>query len=283
MQHQPSKAIWPIFLDGIQLLAGVLLAAIGLKGFLVPNHFFDGGITGISLLLHELYHWNLGLTIVLLNIPLWIASFYTVGKRFALMMFLSVLIFSICLQFIPNFGVTEDKLLIAVFGGAFLGTGIGLVMRVGGALDGIETSFSITEIILAINVVIFALAAFLFGPETALYSVLTYFTATRCIDYVVEGIQAYTGVTIISAKSEEMKHHLVNGMGRAITIYKGERGHLPGSFETKHDCDIVFTIITRLEMRKLKNLIWEVDPNAFVYAGSIREASGGILTRKSAH
>jgi uncharacterized membrane-anchored protein YitT (DUF2179 family) len=287
-----TQHFFSILGDACILLLGVLLAATGLKGFLVPNHFFDGGVTGISLLMHELNHWNLGLTIILFNIPLMIVSFYTVGKRFALMMLVSVLIFSICLQFIPNFSITQDKLLISVFGGAFLGIGVGLVMRVGGALDGIEvlalgtlkrTSFSIAEIILGINILIFAIAAFVFGPETALYSILTYFTATRCIDYVVEGFQAYTGVTIISSKSEELKHHLVNGLGRAITVYKGERGYLPGNFETKHDCDIVFTIITRLELRKLKNLIREIDPKAFVYASSLREASGGILTRKSAH
>lgn len=274
------------------LLTGVMMASIGLKGFLVPNHFFDGGVTGISLLMHELYHWNLGMTIILFNIPLMLISYYTVGKRFALLMLLSVFIFSLCLQFIPNFSVTSDKLLISVFGGAFLGIGVGLVMRVGGALDGIEvlalgtlkrTSFSIAEIILGINILIFAAAALIFGPETGLYSILTYFTATRCIDYVVEGFQAYTGVTIISSRSEELKHHLVNGIGRAITVYKGERGYLPGNFETRHDCDIVFTIITRLELRKLKNLVREIDPKAFMYASTIREASGGILTRKSAH
>ncbi|MBU6324816.1 MAG: YitT family protein [Bacteroidetes bacterium] len=280
------------FSDTLLLLTGVMMASVGLKGFLVPNHFFDGGVTGISLLMHELYHWNLGMTIVLLNIPLMLISYFTVGKRFAMMMLLSVFIFSLCLQFIPNFSVTSDKLLISVFGGAFLGIGVGLVMRVGGALDGIEvlalgtlkrTSFSIAEIILGINILIFAAAAVIFGPETGLYSILTYFTATRCIDYVVEGFQAYTGVTIISSRSEELKHHLVNGMGRAITVYKGERGYLPGNFETRHDCDIVFTIITRLELRKLKNLVREVDPKAFMYASTIREASGGILTRKSAH
>lgn len=290
--EKKSLNLWSLVSDSVLLIVGVLLAATGLKGFLVPNHFFDGGVTGISLLLHEAYHWNLGLTIVVLNLPLWIISYYTVGRKFAIMMFISILIFSLCLQFIPNFNITTDKLLISVFGGAFLGIGVGLVMRVGGALVGIEvlalgtlkrTSFSISEIILGIKILIFAIAALNFGPETALYSILTYFTATRCIDYVVEGFQAFAGVTIISSKSEELKQHLVNGLGRAITVYKGERGYLPGNIETKHDCDIVFTIITRLEMRKLKNLVREVDSNAFIYASSIREASGGVLTRKSAH
>ena len=188
--------------------------------------------------------------------------------------------------------MTADKLLISIFGGAFLGIGIGLVMRVGAALDGIEvialytlkrTSFTITEIILGINILIFSIAAFQFGIETALYSILTYFTATRCIDYVVEGIQAYTGVTIISSKSEVIKYQLVNKLGRGITVYKGERGFLPGKFEESADCDIIFTVVTRLELRKLKNLVHEVDPKAFVFANTIRETSGGVLKRKNAH
>ncbi|MGL6069563.1 MAG: YitT family protein, partial [Sediminibacterium sp.] len=204
----------------------------------------------------------------------------------------SVILLGICLKWLPELSLTHDKLLISIFGGAFLGTGIGLVMRAGAALDGIEvfalytlkrTSFTITEIILAFNTLIFIVAAFKFNIETALYSILTYFTATRCIDYVVEGVQAYTGVTIISAKSDAIKYQLVNKLGRGITVYKGERGFLPGKFDVSAECDIIFTVITRLELRKLKNLISEVDPKAFIYASTIREASGGILKKIGRH
>jgi uncharacterized membrane-anchored protein YitT (DUF2179 family) len=146
-----------------------------------------------------------------------------------------------------------------------------------------RTSFTITEIILAINIIIFCIAAFRFGIETALYSIITYFTATRCIDYVVEGLQAYTGVTIVSANSEAIKYQLVNKLGRGVTVYKGERGFLPGKYEISADCDILFTVITRLEMRKLKNLVYDVDPKAFVFANTIKEASGGIIKRKTHH
>jgi uncharacterized membrane-anchored protein YitT (DUF2179 family) len=138
-------------------------------------------------------------------------------------------------------------------------------------------------IILAINILIFTIAGFKFGIEKALYSILTYFTATRCIDYVVEGIQAYTGVTIISAKSEAIKYQLVNKLGRGITVYKGERGFLPGKFEISSDVDIIFTVVTRLELRRLKNLVYEADPNAFVFANTIKEASGGVLKRRQHH
>jgi uncharacterized membrane-anchored protein YitT (DUF2179 family) len=291
VHHKGNQAV-KLVGDALMMVAGVIFAGLGLKGFLVPNHFFDGGITGMSLLLHELYKVNLALAIVLLNIPLVIVSYFFVGRRFAIRMLTAVLLLGMAQQFLPNFALTNDKLLISIFGGAFIGIGIGLVMRAGAALDGIEvlalytlkrTSFTITEIILAINILIFSIAGFKFGIETALYSILTYFTATRCIDYVVEGIQAYTGVTIISAKSEAIKYQLVNKLGRGITVYKGERGFLPGKFDISTEVDIIFTVVTRLELRRLKNLVYEADPNAFVFASTIKEASGGVLKRRQHH
>lgn len=281
-----------ILQDGLLMIMGVTISGIALKCFLVPNHFFDGGITGISLLIHEIYHVDLTLLIILLNLPLIMVSFYSVGKTFAYRALLSVVLLGIVLFLIPDFAVSSDKLIISVFGGAFLGIGIGLVMKAGAALDGIEvlalytlkrTSFTITEIIMGINILIFSIAAMQFGIETALYSILTYFTATRCIDYVVEGFQAQTGVTIISGKSEIIKYQLVHRMSKAITVYKGERGFLPGKFDESADCDIIFTVITRLELRRLKNLVREVDPNAFVFANTIKDTSGGILNRRNKH
>jgi uncharacterized membrane-anchored protein YitT (DUF2179 family) len=293
-QMTPAKKIHKAELlqDVLLMVSGTGLAAFALKRFLMPNHFVDGGITGISLLLHELYHINLTLAIVLLNIPLIAVSFFSVGRRFALRTICTVFLLGLFLFLIPESGITNDKLLIPIFGGVFLGVGIGLTMRAGAALDSIEvlalytlkkTSFTITEIILAINVIIFAVAALKIGIEPAFYSILTYFAATRSIDYVVEGLQAYTGVTIISAKSEAIKHELVNNLGRGITVYKGQRGFLPGQFEVSADVDIIFTVITRLEMRKLKNLVYEVDSKAFVFASTIKEASGGIIRRKQGH
>ena len=278
--------------DFLSMFFGVLMAGFALKYFLVPNQFFDGGITGISLLLHETYHLNLAIVIVLLNLPLIAISMYSVGRRFALRTLLSVCMLGTCLWLLPSVALTADKLLIAIFGGVFLGIGIGLVMRAGAALDGIEvlalytlkrTSFTIIEIILAINVLIFTIVAIKFDIDKALYSILTYFCVTRCIDYVVEGIQAYTGVTIISGKSEVIKFQLVNRLGRGITVYKGERGFLPGKYEVSSDCDIIFTVITRLELRKLKNLVYDVDPKAFVFASTIKEASGGVIKRRHSH
>lgn len=281
--------------DFIYMLIGVLVAGFALKSFLVPNHFFDGGVTGISLLIHELYHFNLALVLAVANLPLIIMGYYAVGKQFAVKTGICITLLAICLQFIPYPAIlSTDKILIAVFGGFFIGTGIGLCMRAGCALDGVEvlalktfrkTPFTVSEVILAINILIFSVAAFnpKLGIMTALYSILTYFTATKSIDFVVEGIEAYTGVTIISGQSDLLKHRLVNELGRGITVYKGERGFLPGQFETSTDCDIIFTVVTRLELRRLKNLVHETDPKAFVFANTIREATGGILRRRAGH
>lgn len=289
-RRKNSHPLMIFFQDVVLIVIGVLFAGFALKGFLVPNHFFDGGMTGISLLFHELYGFNLAYVFVLVNLPFIGISFFTVGKRFALKTFSCIALLGICLLFLPYPMITSDKLLISIFGGFFIGLGIGLIMRAGCALDGVEilalytfkkTPFTVTEIILGINIAIFSIAAFKLGMETALYSVLTYFTATKTIDYVVEGIEAYLGVTIISGKSELIKYRLVNELGRGITVYKGERGFLPGKFEISSDCDIIFTVITRLELRRLKNMIYEIDPKAFVFANTIREASGGILKRRS--
>jgi uncharacterized membrane-anchored protein YitT (DUF2179 family) len=232
------------------------------------------------------------MVIIILNIPLIIAGYFSISPIFAIRTFVCVILLGICLLWFPYPIITSDKTLISSFGGFFLGLGIGLTMRAGCALDGIEvlalytwkrTSFTISEIILALNIFIFGIAAFKFGIETALYSILTYFTASKTIDFVVEGIEEYTGVTIISGHSEVIKHRLVNELGRGITIYKGERGFLPGNFEVSSDVDIIFTVVSRLELRKLKNLVYEVDQKAFVFANTIKEASGGIIKRRHVH
>ena len=290
--HQKHLHTTSLVQDVFFLILGVLIAGFGLKGFLVPNHFFDGGITGISLLLNELYHFNLAYVIVVLNVPFIIVGYFSVSGSFAFKTLAAVVLLGVCLLFMPYPTVTSDKLLISIFGGVFLGLGVGLTMKAGCALDGLEvlalytlkkTSLTITEIILGINILIFSIAAFKFGMETALYSVLTYFVASRMIDYVIEGLQAFIGVTIISGKSDMVKYRLVNDLGRGITVYKGERGFLPGSFEQSADCDIIFTVVTRMELRKLKNLVYQTDENAFVFASTIREASGGIIKRRQRH
>ena len=278
--------------DILFTVAGTIITAFGLKSFLVPNEFLDGGVTGVSLLIHELYHVNLAVVIVLANIPFIIAGAFQVNTKFALRTFACVVLLAICLQYIHFPVITSDKLIVSIFGGFFLGLGIGLAMRGGCALDGIEvlalytlkrSSFTISEIILGLNVIIFLIDASHFGPERSLFAMLTYYIASRTIDYVIEGVEEYTGVTIISSKSEEIKHALVMKLGRGITVYKGERGFMKQSFEVSTDCDIVFTIITRLEVRRLKNAVQEIDPKAFVFTNTIKETAGGVLKKRKEH
>jgi len=278
--------------DVLYATAGILFCGFALKGFLVPNSFFDGGITGLSLLLHELYHWPISVVIVVANLPLIIMAGFQVNKGFAIKTFLAIIGLAVCLQFIPYPEITSDKLLVSIFGGVFMGIGIGLAMRGGYALDGVEVlalytgkriSFTISEIILGINIIIFLVAAVELGLPTALYSILTYYCASRTINFVVEGIEEFNGVTIISGQSELIKEELVMTLGKGITIYKGERGFLKDSYNISQPCDIVFTVVTRLELRRLKNIVHELDPKAFVFTNVIKETAGGVLSRHARH
>ncbi|MEO6831065.1 MAG: YitT family protein [Chitinophagaceae bacterium] len=285
--------------DTVYILSGSLFMAFALRSFLVPNHFIDGGVTGMSLLAHEIFHSSelvLALFIILANIPFMIMGGFLVNRQFALKSFAAVILLAICITVIPFPEFTDptkfDRILVAVFGGFFLGIGIGLGMRGGSSLDGLEilalytlrrSSFTISEIILGFNTVLFLLATLFVSFDIALYAILTYFVVTRTIDYVVEGVEAYTGVTIISSCSEEIKRRLVKDLGRGITIYKGERGFMKESFETFSDVDIVFSVITRMEVRRLRNVVQSIDPKAFVFTNTIREAAGGVLKRRVRH
>lgn len=271
------------------ILAGAGLAVLAMKGFMIPNRFLDGGITGISILLHEMFHFNISILVIVLNLGFIYLGYRKIGKTFAVQTTIAVLLLAAGLLFIDIDPITSDKLLIAIFGGILIGTGVGLVIRGGGVIDGAEviavftrrkTGFSNSEIIMLINCIIFAVAALEFGIETAMYSIITYFTATRATNYVVDGIEEYTAMNIVSARQEEIKDFLVNDLGKGITVYKGERGYLPGSFDIKTDCEIIVTIVTRLEIKQIQDSLMNIDPKAFVYVQSIKEASGGILKAK---
>jgi uncharacterized membrane-anchored protein YitT (DUF2179 family) len=272
------------------ILVGTSLAVLAMKGFMIPNKFLDGGITGISILLHEIFHIEISYLVIGLNVSFIYLGYKRIGKTFAVQTSIAVVLLSIGLLFIKIEPVTHDKLLIAIFGGILMGTGVGLVIRGGGVIDGAEviavftgrkTGFSNSEIIMLINTIIFTVAAFEFGIETAMYSIITFFTATRAINYVVDGIEEFTAMNIISSQPEEIKNFLVNELGKGITVYKGERGYLPGSFEVRTDSDIIVTIITRLEIKQIQDAIIEIDPKAFMYVQSIKEATGGILKHKA--
>jgi uncharacterized membrane-anchored protein YitT (DUF2179 family) len=279
-------------IDIAYTVIGILFCGFALKGFLIPNAFFDGGVTGISLLLHELYHFPIALVIVLVNLPFIVMGAFQVSRNFAMRTLIAVIGLGLCLAFVEYPQITSDKLLVSIFGGVFMGIGVGLAIRGGCALDGIEVlalytgkriSFTISEIILGINIIIFLIAAVELGLPTALYSILTYYTASKTISFVIEGLEEYTGVTIISAQSETIKERLVMELGRGITVYKGERGFLKESFDISQPVDIIFTVVTRLEVRRLRNLIHDIDGKAFVFTSTIKEAAGGVLKRRARH
>ncbi|MEO5893418.1 MAG: YitT family protein [Ferruginibacter sp.] len=271
------------------IILGTGLAVLAMKGFMIPNRFMDGGITGISILLHEIFHIDISFLVIVLNSLFVYLGYKRIGKTFAVQTTIAVILLSLGLLFVHIHPITSDKLLIATFGGILMGAGVGLVIRGGGVIDGAEviavftkrrTGFSNSEIIMLFNTIIFSVAAFQFGIETAMYSIITYFTATKATDYVVDGIEEFTAMNIISGQQEEIKSFLVNELGKGITVYKGERGYLPGSFEIKKDCDIIVTIVTRLEVKQIEETLKTIDPKAFVYIQSIKEASGGILKAK---
>ncbi|MFT5156306.1 MAG: uncharacterized membrane-anchored protein YitT (DUF2179 family) [Bacteroidia bacterium] len=295
MSHDKSKIEWESIFSLSWLfytMAGVLCAFFALEGFMIPNHFLDGGVTGISILIHEFSHINMSLVLVVLNLPFLYIGYRRLGATFAIQSFLAIVMLGLCMQFFDVQTITQDKILIAVFGGFLIGLGIGLVIRGGGVIDGMEiiaeytnkkSGFSVSEIILLINSIIFLCAAFSFGLNAAMYSIITYFAATRTSDYVVDGFEEYTALTIISKEYEQVKSIIVNDFDKAISVYKGERGYLPGAFDVKHDCDIVMTVVTRLEMHRMKEVISEADPNAFFYVQSIKEVKGGIIKQNRKH
>jgi uncharacterized membrane-anchored protein YitT (DUF2179 family) len=274
----------------LQILVGSGMAVFAMKGFMIPNQFMDGGVTGISILLHEISHINISIFILVFNLPFIYLGYKNIGKTFAVQTSLAVILLTLGLLFVNIEPVTTDKLLIAIFGGILIGTGVGLVIRSGGVLDGAEViavftrrriGFSNSEIIMLFNTFIFAGAAFHFGLETAMYSLITYYGATRATDYVVDGIEQYTAINIISAHHDKVKDLIVNELGKGITVYKGERGYLPGSFHIKTDCEIIVAIVTRLEINQIQEAVITIDPKAFIYIQSINEATGGILKAKA--
>ncbi|MBK7764536.1 MAG: YitT family protein [Bacteroidetes bacterium] len=274
------------------MMVGVFFAVFSLKGFMIPNHFLDGGVTGISLLFHELYHINFSLLLVGINILFFIPAYKYVGKLFAIRSLIAVCFLAAGVEFIAFDPITTDRLLIAIFGGCFIGLGMGLVIRSGAAIDGFEVlavfttrkvGFSMSEVILFFNSIIFLTAANEFGINTAMYATITYFTALKMADYVVDGIEEYISLTIISRESDRVKSLLVNRFGKGITVYKGERGYLPGSFHEKTDCDVIVTIVTRLELLNIHHEINKIDEKAFMYTHKIKETKGGIIKQKGGH
>jgi uncharacterized membrane-anchored protein YitT (DUF2179 family) len=274
---------------GVFIIIGIFSAGFGLKSFLLPNGFIDGGATGISLLLSRIFSIPLPLIIVLINIPFILLGYRQIGNVFTIRTVLSILGLALCLALIDYPPVTNDKLLVAVFGGFFLGAGIGFAIRGGGVLDGTEVlaifvsrkiGATIGDIIMVINILIFATAVKFLGLDTALYSMLTYLSASKTVDFLIEGIEEYMGVTIISIKNDEIRQMIAEKIGRGVTVYKGmggfgKKGHV------NHEMNILFTVVTRLEITRLRSEIEKIDDDAFVVMHSIKDTKGGMIKKRT--
>ena len=276
------------FRDFFLIVAGIFSASFGFKGFLLTNKFIDGGATGISLLTTGLTKIPLQYLIVVINIPFILLAFRVIGKQFAIKTCMAITGLAICLATVSFPNVTDDNLLVAIFGGFFLGAGIGLAIRGGAVIDGTEVlaiflsrklGTTIGDIIIVINVIIFSTAAYLLSVEIALYSMITYLSASKTLDFVVEGIDEYVGVTIVARQSEKVRQMIIEIMGRGVTVYKGNKGF--GKRGEMEVIDIIYTVVTRLEINKLNTEIKKIEPDAFVIMNQVKDVKGGMIKKRS--
>jgi len=270
------------------MMLGVFSAGFGLEGFLIPNHFIDGGVMGISLLINHKTDIPLAALVFFINLPFIFLARWQVGPVFSLKSILAILALSLVIAFVKFPIITNDKLLVSVFGGFFLGGGIGLAIRGGGVIDGTEVlaiflsrkrGLTVGDFILIFNIMIFGVAAYMLSWETALYAILTYMAASKTVDFILEGIEEFTGVTIISPHSEEMEEMIRTKMGRGLTVYAGHKGYGKRG-ESIDSPNIIFTVITRLEISKITLEIEKIDPNAFVVMNPIKDTKGGMVKKR---
>jgi uncharacterized membrane-anchored protein YitT (DUF2179 family) len=256
---------------------------------LLPNQFIDGGAMGISLLISETTNVSLSILIVAVNLPFLILGYSQIGKEFAIKSIIAIILLAVVVHIIPYPLITSDKLLIAVFGGFFLGTGIGMAIRGGSVIDGTEvlaiylskkTGLTIGDIILIFNIIIFSFGAYVLSVEIALYAILTYLAASKTVDFIIEGIEEYTGITIISEKSEEIRLMITEKLGRGVTLYNG-KGGFGKKDEISKQIDIIYTVITRLEIARLKTEVDKIDSKAFLIMSSIKDTKGGMIKKRS--
>ncbi|MCC6700964.1 MAG: YitT family protein [Fluviicola sp.] len=273
------------------IIAGISMATIGLKGFLLPNDFLDGGVTGISLMINRLFDIDISISILLINAPFIFLGNKQIGSGFALKTAVAVVVLAITVHYVNFPVITKDPLLISIFGGFFLGAGIGLTMRGRAVIDGTEvlavavsrnSSLSVGDFIALFNVLLFITAAFVINLETAMYSMLTYLAASKTVDFIVTGIEEYIGVTIISEHADLIHNAIIENLGMAVTVYKGEGGYGKKG-KTTEERKILYSVVTRLEVQKLKLEIEKIDPEAFVIQQTINDTRGGMIKKRPLH
>lgn len=275
--------------DFILISIGVVMASIGLKGFLLPNNFLDGGAMGVSLLIEIVTKIDLSYLIILVNLPFIILGAKQVSYEFAFKSILAIFALSILVHYIEIPNITDDKLLIAVFGGFFLGSGIGFTIRGGAVIDGTEVmainfskkgSITVGDFIAIFNVILFTIAILLINIETAMYSMLTYLSASKTVDFIINGVDEYIGVMIITNKSEELKEQLTKKIKIGVTVLKGEKGFgSTGDFKSENN-NVLYCVVTRLEVSKLLLEIEKIDRTAFIVQNKLKDIKGGMVRKK---
>ena len=273
--------------DSLLIILAIFSAGLGLKGFLLSSRFIDGGVTGVSMLLSNVLGVPLAILILIINLPFIAIGYRQIGGRFAIKSALAIGGLSACLAFVKYPAVTPDKLLTAVFGGFFIGAGIGLAIRGGAVLDGTEIAalivsksshyLKVGDVILLLNIFIFSAAAFFLGIESAMYSILTYFAASKTVDFLIHGIEEYTAIIIVSDKHEEIRAAIIRTLGRGVTVYKG-RG---GMSDTEQD--ILYCVVTRLEIGNVKRVTSEIDRKAFILVHALADVQGGVIKKSGLH
>ncbi len=282
------RTVWGNVRSVLFMVLGVFSAGFGLEGFLIPNGLIDGGVTGISLLTNRETGISFSILIVLINLPFIFLAWKQIGKLFSIKSIATISVLALVVAFVHFPTVTDDRVLIAVFGGFFLGAGIGLAIRGGAVIDGTEVlaiylsrkrSITVGDFILLFNIVIFSVAAYLHSVEMALYSILTYMAAAKTVDFILDGIEEFTGVTIMSVYSTDIADFIKNKMGRGLTMYTGKKGFGKRG-ESQTETDIIFTVVTRLEISRLIQEVEKIDPNAFVVTQSINDTRGGMVKKR---
>ena len=277
--------------DAIFIFLGVAMATIGLKGFILPNNFLDGGAMGVSLLLEMLTKIELSYLIILVNLPFIIIGAKQISIEFAIKSICAILALAILVHYVTLPDITHDKLLISIFGGFFLGAGIGLTIRGGAVIDGTEvlaitvsrkSSLTVGDFIAVFNILLFCSAIFLVGIETAMYSMLTYLSASKTVDFIINGIEEYLGVIIVSEKAEEIKYHISRNLGRGVTAFKSDKG-FGSRGEFGEEGKVLFCVVTRLEVSKLLLEIEKIDATAFVVQHAIKDTKGGMIKKRPLH
>jgi len=272
--------------ETFQISVGVLLASIGLKVFLLPNGFLDGGATGIAILLSEVTGVDISFLLLFVSLPFLFLAWYSLSKRIFTKSIVSIVALAIMIHYENFEPVTDDKLLIAIFGGLFLGSGIGLTVKNGAVLDGSEIlgifineryGISIGKVILVFNVILFSVTAALLSIEVAMYSILTFLITAKVIDLMIEGFEDFVGLMIVSDESLAIEQSLTKEMGVGMTIYKASSGF--GKRGEQGEKQIIHTVINRIDIRKTYNIIDKHDESAFIIEFHVNDIKGGILRK----